>query len=140
LRYRSRSQAEVRTKLSASGYADSVTEQTIRKLRELNYLNDDAFAESWAQYRVKNKGYGPRRIEQELRAKGIEPSLTREAIHALFERGSEKEYAAKLLQRKFRKEQLSDPKTLRRAIAFLQRRGYSSAVIFELLGHAGGQD
>jgi SOS response regulatory protein OraA/RecX len=38
-----------------------------------------------------------------------------------------------MLAKRFKNRQLDDQKTLRRAVGFLQRRGYSSKVIFDLL-------
>jgi SOS response regulatory protein OraA/RecX len=41
--------------------------------------------------------------------------------------------AKSLLEKRFKSKQLDDPKTLRRAAGFLQRAGYSSKVIFDLV-------
>jgi regulatory protein len=117
-----------------------VAERTLEKLGDLNYLNDEAFARNWAESRTRSGGYGAKRIEQELKAKGIEPSLRRQVIREACNRQSEKQNAKRLLTRKFRDEPLSHPKILRRAAAFLQRRGYSSETIFDLLRHRGEED
>jgi SOS response regulatory protein OraA/RecX len=50
-----------------------------------------------------------------------------------FGQGDESAKAKSLLEKKFKSEQFDDRKTLRRAVGFLQRRGYSSKVIFDLL-------
>lgn len=105
----------------------------IAKLRSLNYLNDKAFAQTWAGLRVQNRGYGARRIELELKIKGIDPSVIRETIHDTFKQTSERESAQKLLHKRFRDASFAEPKNLRRAVALLQRRGYGNMVIFELL-------
>jgi regulatory protein len=105
----------------------------LENLRSLNYVNDQIFARNWARSRSDNRGYGPKRIEQELRSKGIGPTLIREAVHEAFSPGEEVEKARILLLRRFKDQKLNDPKTLRRASAFLQRRGYRAAVIGDLL-------
>jgi regulatory protein len=112
----------------------------LEKLGDLNYLNDEAFARNWAQSRIRGGNYGAKRIEQELKAKGIGPSLRRQAIREACDRQSERENAKRLLERKFRDEPLSDPKILRRAAAFLQRRGYTGETIFDLLRHHREED
>ncbi|MBI3060592.1 MAG: RecX family transcriptional regulator, partial [Deltaproteobacteria bacterium] len=45
-----------------------------------------------------------------------------------------------LLERRFRGKDLGDRKVFNRAIAFLQRRGYRSSVIAEVLGEPLGED
>jgi regulatory protein len=140
LSYRSRSQAEVRRKLTQFGYSGVVTERTLEKLRDLSYVNDEAFARSWAQSRAESRAYGAKRVEQELKSKGVAAPLTRQAVREAFGRESEKENAKKLLERRFREKSLSHPKILRRAIALLERRGFSSEVIFALLRRPGEED
>ena len=136
LGYRPRSEAEVRSHLRQRGYDAAAIEQSVHRLHQLNYLNDGNFARSWAASKVTGQGYGPARIEQELRAKGIEPALIREVVSDTFGAGEETRNAKRLLERRYKKSQLEDPKQLRRAVAFLLRRGYSSKVIFNILKYS----
>jgi regulatory protein len=99
-------------------------------------LNDETFARSWALGRAQGSGYGPRRIEQELKSKGIDQPLIREALREAFDQVDETERARRLLEKHFTGGNLADKKTLRRAVAFLQRRGYSSNVVFNLLRYS----
>lgn len=133
LSYRSRSQAEVHAKLSQLGFPQESIETTLEKLRSLKLLDDESFARGWARGRAEGRGYGPLRIERELRQKGIERSLIREVVRETFGRGEGKETAKTLLEKKFRGKDLSDQRILGRAVAFLQRRGYPSSVITEIL-------
>jgi regulatory protein len=105
----------------------------IEKLRSLNYLNDESFARTWALGRAQGQSYGPKRIEQELRSKGITHSTIRQAVRATFDEVDETAQGKRLLERYFKNADLSEPKTLRRAAAFLMRRGYGSKVVFNLL-------
>ena len=107
----------------------------MKKLRSLNDLNDEAFARNWAQSRAKTRAYGPRRIEQELRTKGIAEALIRKVLSASFDQVDEWKKAKSLLEKLFKSKQFDDPRMLRRAASFLQRRGYSSKVIGDLLKH-----
>jgi regulatory protein len=108
----------------------------IEKLRSLTYLNDETFARNWALARAQDHGYGPRRIEQELRSKGVEEPLIRTVLRETFDQVDEDERAKRLLAKHFKDGALSEPKTMRRAAAFLQRRGYSSKVVFNLLRYS----
>jgi regulatory protein len=105
----------------------------LEKLCSLNYLNDEAFARNWARSRAETRGYGPKRIEQELRTKGIGQALIREAMRETFGQVDESARANSLLEKRFKSKQFDDPKMVRQAVGFLQRRGYSSKVIFDLL-------
>ena len=109
------------------------TDKVIEKLRSFHYLDDEAFARSWALGRAQEGGYGPHRIDQELSSKGIGQKLIREALRETFDQVDEAERAKRLLMKRFKGENLTEPKISRRAAAFLLRRGYDSKVIFELL-------
>lgn len=119
--------------MQRAGYLSQTSEQVLQKLRALDYVNDESFARNWALLRAQNRGYGPRRVEQELRAKGVLPSVIREAVREAFDQCDEKAQARRILAKRLAPGSLRDPKTLRRAAAFLERRGYSSRVISELL-------
>jgi regulatory protein len=119
--------------LAQRGYSIAIAEGMLEKLRSLNYLNDEAFARNWARSRAETRGYGPKRIEQELRTKGIGQALIREVMRETFGQIDESARAKSLLEKRFKTKQFDDPKMVRRAVGFLQRRGYNSKVIFDLL-------
>jgi regulatory protein len=123
----------VRDYLIRWAYSKATTEQALEKLRALNYINDEAFARNWASGRATGRGYGPKRIHQELQKKGIRKALIPEIVRETFAQGEERKKAKLVLEKRFKNKQLSDPKMLRRAAGFLERRGYSSQVIFDLL-------
>ncbi|MCH8055333.1 MAG: regulatory protein RecX [Deltaproteobacteria bacterium] len=134
LSYRARSEVEIRLKLTQLGFSQKITETTLEKLRSLNLLNDETFARGWAREKGEVRGYGPLRVERELRQKGVAQSLIGRIVQETFGQQETKERAKKLLEKRFRGKDLSDRKTLHRAIAFLQRRGYRDSVIAELIG------
>jgi regulatory protein len=140
LGYRSRSEAEVRHYLEQRGHLPTVAEAAVRRLFSLNYLNDEAFARDWALSRAQSQSYGPRKIEEELRNKGVERSLIREILRETFAQVDEVGQAKRLLTKYFKGEPLDDPKIRRRAVAFLQRRGYGSKVVFDLLRYSIEED
>jgi regulatory protein len=133
LGYRARSEAEVRTKLAQSGFSLKIIEPTLTKLRSLKLLDDDAFARTFAQTRIEDRGYGPLRLERELEQKGVPHALVRRVIDEAFGKREGKDRARALLEKRFRGKDLGDAKTLRRAVGLLQRRGYRDSVIAEIL-------
>lgn len=120
-------------RLARGGYTSTIIGETLERLRSLHYIDDETFAHDWALSRTQTRGYGPKRIEQELRAKGIVQSLVREVVRKTFAQVDETENARKLLQKRYHGRNFSDPKIIRRAAAFLQGRGYSGKIISDLL-------
>ena len=59
--------------------------------------------------------------------------MIRDVIGGTFADGDEEKTAKNLLEKKFKGVDFRDPKILRRASAFLARRGYSTQVIFSLM-------
>ena len=114
------------------GYTRVEIEAVTKQLRAERFLDDETFAENWTLSRF-DRGYGPKRIEQELKSKGIDPRVIHEAICKSFNLGDEEKKAKLLIEKRFKEDFLSDPKILRRAIAFLQRRGFTGQVVHRLL-------
>jgi len=117
-----------------------IIETTLEKLRSLRLVNDENFARGWALSRIEGRGYGPLRIERELRHKGVAKSLVSQIVEDSFGGQEGKERARLLLERRFRDKDLTDVRILRRAVAFLQRRGYRDSVIAEVLKQPFGDD
>ncbi len=140
LSYRPRSELEVKNYLRQKGCEPELGEAVIDKLRSLHYLDDLSFAQLWARSRLESRGYGPRRVEQELRIKGIGANVIRETIQQSLNHRSEQESARKILTKRFGDASLQDAKAQRRAVALLQRRGFSSQVIFDLLQYRIDED
>ena len=140
LSYRPRSELEVKNYLRQKGCEPQVCDTVIAKLRSLNYLDDLSFAQIWVRSRLVSRGYGPRRVEQELRLKGIDASVIRETMLESLKNTSEQESARTILTKRFGGASLQDSKAQRRAVALLQRRGFSSKVIFDLLKYRVDED
>ncbi len=140
LGYRPRSAAEVHDHLISRGYSAAAAAGTLEKLCSLSYLNDEIFARDWAAAKFIGRGYGPKKIEQELRSKGIREALIRDVLREICDPGHETDRARSLLEKKFHSQKLTDPSLVRRAAGFLQRRGYSSEVIFALLKYPARDD
>ena len=140
LGYRARSEEEVRVKLAQLRFPEKSIKATLERLRLLNLLNDEDFARGWALSRAKGREVGPLRIERDLRQKGISRSLIRSILEEAFAEQGEKERAKRLLEKKFSGKDIGDIKVIRRAVASLQRLGYRTTVIEELLGQSPEED
>ena len=110
---RAYTEAELKKKLKA--YPEPEVEEAIRKLKDWGYLDDRAYAERYVSARKDR--YGPYRLRQELRRRGVEEALLDELVT---EKG-EAEAAYALLFRhrnRYRGEKA-------RAVRFLLSRGFS---------------
>lgn len=140
LGYRPRSAAEVHNHLISRGYSAAAVAGALEKLHSLSYLDDATFARDWAASKFKSRGYGPKKIAAALRSKGIGEALIRDVLRKTCDPGSAADRARSLLAKQFERQNLADPKVVRRAVGFLQRRGYSSEIIFALLKHPDQDD
>jgi Uncharacterized protein conserved in bacteria len=120
---RDRSAKELERLLLRCGYLESTVEMVILKLKKLKYINDDAFAASWVQSR-SHKALGKRRIEQELRQKGVSKEAAREALEQLDGKQLQ-EKADEVAVKLARKYENEEPrKALQKLMQALVRRGF----------------
>ena len=107
--------------------ADPVTAAAVvERLREVGLLDDERYAARLARSLSEVKHYPRRRIEQELRRRGISPVLAQAAVSDL--EGEDFEQALEILRRKYYNK-LNDPDSRRRVTAALARRGFSYGAI-----------
>jgi len=71
--------SELAEKLSRAGFNSSETEAALVRCAELGYLDDPRLARRFVELRSVNRGWGPRRLEMELRSRGVEDGVAAEA-------------------------------------------------------------
>jgi regulatory protein len=134
LTIRSRSRSEVEQKLRDREFPHPIISSVIDHLVQLGYLNDEQFARQWAASRIRSRGFGRRRIAQELRTKGISPDIIRETLGDLFEESAEAGVARKEADKKLKTLTRFEAEVRRRRLAgFLERKGFSSEIIRSIL-------
>jgi regulatory protein len=134
LTIRPRSRKELADKLQDKEFPDSVIDAVLEHVTRLGYLDDGKFAAQWAASRVRSRGFGRRRLEQELRIKGISREIIKETLNALFQEAPEAETARKEADKKLRTLARFEPEVRRRRLAgFLERKGFSSEIIRNVL-------
>ena len=116
------SEQEIRRKLG-NEYPSTILAAVIERCRTLDWLNEARMMTVFIRSRA-NRGYGPIRMMQELRFKGVSAEPIKLALDA-----SEIDWFAIAKQQAERK--VSEPATLDRVargklLAFLQRRGFTS--------------
>ena len=138
LEARSRSVAEVRRRLTQTGYRPELVDGAIERLLDLGMLDDEAFARAWVESRDRARPRGERAIRSELGLKGVDRASvdlvlaerreTAEATRDPDDLAVSADWAAaeKLIARHARAlARVADPRQRRqRAYALLSRHGF----------------
>lgn len=132
LSYRSMSVYEVEEKLKKKGFSIGTIGVTVKKLQELHLVNDEKYANDIARSMATLKGYGRYVITRKLQEKGIDRCLVDKAVEKIYEETGEAEFASRLVLKKTRGAQLRF-EDKGRIWRYLQYKGYSSAIIKEVL-------
>lgn len=134
LSYRALSAATLRDKLIEKGHSEDAADYAVAWLIERRLLDDAAYAESVVRSYAR-RGYGAARIRQELTRRGVDRG-TAEA--ALLGYAPEPAQLRALLDKRLRGD-VSDRKEIDKAVAALQRRGFSWQEIRDALAEYGQQ-
>ncbi|GAB3927383.1 regulatory protein RecX [Mucilaginibacter myungsuensis] len=78
--YQERSQQEVRDKLYEWGLWPEAVENTITKLIDGNFINEQRFAFAYARGKFNQKGWGKIKIKQGLKFKRVSDALIKKAL------------------------------------------------------------
>jgi regulatory protein len=104
----------------------------VHRLEEHHYLDDSAYAATFARLRQDNEKYGKRRVQQELSRKGVNSTLISTTLDTAYENVSEEALARKHLDRKRVKPPVNEKESAR-VVRLLVRGGFSTGTIFKIL-------
>lgn len=125
LSYRPRSEQELRDRLRRKDFPAGVIEATLRRLRELGYVDDEAFARFWAEARQASRPRSGRLLAAELRRRGVSPETAQAATQAI----SDEQVAYGLAQRRLPALRRLTQRTFRERLGrYLTSRGFSYEV------------
>ncbi|MBE3091753.1 MAG: regulatory protein RecX [Candidatus Atribacteria bacterium] len=120
------SRYEILKKLNSKGYPENIISNLIFWLEGNNYINDELFAEMWAQFRLQNKPIGRYKLNQELRIKGIKQDIIQKAIDKTYQEMDELTLARNLIKEKIVSSEIKNIRINPKKIYnFLLRRGFS---------------
>ena len=120
--------------LSKKGYLPAVSEYVLKKMREYGFLDDGAYAESYAGSAVKRKGV--RLIRMELKSRGVAD----EHIEAAVENLEGEEETAKRLLEKYMRGKPCDKQSLYKAFRYLIGKGFEYETAKNALSDFGETD
>ena len=118
---REHSEKELENKLLKKFESSELIDLVIERLKTNNLLNDERYAEMYVRIR-KRKGFGPKRIGYELSSRGINNSISSQALDEI---GGWKEAAHDTFNKKYRNGIADDFKNKSKQKVFLQNRGFS---------------
>jgi regulatory protein len=154
LRYlgsRPRSRWELDRRLRRAGASDTVIEAALRRLGELGYVDDVAFARWWGEQRDRHAPRGLRMIAAELRQRGVPRDVIEQYRfeHEAPERpphdaglpSSEADRCREALDRHLRGRAMpAEPGAIRRLGMHLMRRGFDPGTVRSILREASGTE
>jgi len=133
LKFRLRSESELRTRLKQKGFSAELAEATVNFLKDKEFIDDRVFAKGWVSSRLK-RPLGLRKIRQELAQKGLAKEVIQEALAQVNEHYSESRIVSQLAKQRFSKLKNVDPlKARARVYGYLIRRGFSPDVVGETI-------
>ena len=114
-KYKSRKTGEIKER---EGVSQTIANRVLNRLQEKGYIDDEKFTRYWVENRNQTKGASQRKLQAELRAKGVENTIIENAF-ANSERNDADELA-KIIAKKRNK--YDDPQKF---MAYLARQGFS---------------
>jgi len=133
LKYRLRSEREIRNKLKLKKFSEDIIDDTVTYFAQLGLIDDRQFATRWIASRL-NKPFGARRIQHELIDKGIERNIVEDEIKHAQESCCEEDIVFDLArQRRMKLEGVDPQKIKQRLFGYLSRRGFSPEAIYKAI-------
>jgi regulatory protein len=131
-----RTEAELRrlmhTRVEPGERGQAIIAAVIARLKEYGYLNDEAFAETYARLRHENEKLGARNVRQKLAQKGVAPNIVNDTLEARYANTDEEALARQHLERK-RIRKPENKKETARVMRRLVAAGFSTSIIYRIL-------
>ena len=127
--------ARLNEKLRGRGFANTDVEAAIGRIESEGWVDDRRFAERFAESALASgRYYGPR-LRQEMRRRGLPLELVSEVLGRVLVERDEVEEVRAIIDRRFSGFSFSTAgdREKRRAVGFLQRRGFSLSAIMHAL-------
>jgi regulatory protein len=130
LKYRDRSRSEIASRLKKKRYSLPVIQKVIQYLKEYNYVDDERFVRAFVAQSL-DKGWGPRRIDYNLRQLGIPQAMRRVALSGIDPRERIREFITRKMELYGKKRDISSQKMRQRIVRFLAAKGFDYQDIFQ---------
>jgi regulatory protein len=128
---REHSRHELVNKLKLRKYHTELSEQWLNKFAQSDIQSDERYAEMLARSKI-NKGVGELSIRNEFRLHQIDDGIVNRVLTNLNMEWFE--HAVRVLEKKKRQAQLSEPKVYQKHYRFMLQRGFSAEQIHYAMG------
>jgi regulatory protein len=126
---RPRSESQLRERLMERADRELV-DDCIARLKEMGYIDDLRYAESYASHRVRNKSLGRSRVARELARREVSEDVIAEALSSVFEETDEETLIDRAIEKRIRlRGRLKDASDVKKMIAHLMRLGFGYDLI-----------
>ncbi len=133
LSFRARSVDELRKRLRLKKHPADLIEKEIETLKSQGFLDDEKFAKIYTAAKTFTNPAGRRRLEIELKAKGVAGSTIQKTLSE-FSDEDEQKIAFDLARGRFdRMKDLPDQKKKARIYGFLKRKGFGDGIVYKVL-------
>jgi len=139
LAVRARTRSELSGRLRRKGYDEAVVGAVVEGLAAAGLIDDRAFAELWADERMRLRPVGRRRLSQELRLKGVPQRVADEVLERAYGDNPEYELALRVARARARRS-APGARTRERLFALLLRRGFTRATAAEAVREVMGEE
>jgi regulatory protein len=134
LSYRPRSERELQDWFKKKKVGSETQKLIEKKLKHLNYLDDEEFTRWWIEQRTTFRPFGKRRLALELRQKGIDKNLIVKLLDCYLAQDKELELAEEVAKKKLKNlKNLPYLEARGKLSAFLARRGFGWEIIKEVV-------
>jgi regulatory protein len=131
------STGDLRSKLHMRAARPGAVDAVIDRLKDIGYLDDRRFAETFAAVRLQNDGFGRQRLLTDLRARRISGNLATEAVDHALDGKSEADLIDAYIERRMSSlaaaGRIDDDRKLAAAYRRLRRAGFTSGPILAAL-------
>jgi len=122
----------MRTRVEPGERGEAVITAVVARLKEQRYLDDQAFAETYARLRQENEKLGSRGVRRKLAQKGVPAGIANDAVDARYSGTYEEALARKHLEQKRIRKPTNEKETAR-VMRRLVAAGFSTGVIYKIL-------
>ncbi|MBO0891185.1 MAG: regulatory protein RecX [Acidothermales bacterium] len=135
-----RTRAELADALAKREVPDDVADRVLDRFTEVGLIDDAAYADAWVRSRHTGRGLARRALAQELRRRGVDDGLVRDAVEKL-DPEEELATARALVAGKLPGTRgLDRPRRVRRLAGMLARKGYPPGVAMRVVEEAIGAE
>jgi regulatory protein len=128
-----RTRQELAKALAKRGVPAEAAEHVLERFEDVGMVDDVLFASLWVSSRHRGKGLAGRALSQELRRKGVDDEIVREAVTSLDPEQEEQTARALVRRRLPATRALAAEARIRRVAGMLARKGYAPGLAFRIV-------